>query len=117
MKCPLCGAGVLLRNGAYGEYYSCEKYPDCKYTKQIQKTIGVKCPKCGGDIVEKRGKKKIFYGCANYPECDFSSWNMPTNNKCPKCGQLMALHRYKAGNKLVCITAECGYKEDAPAEK
>ncbi len=116
MKCPICGSDVLLRKGAYGEYYACKNYPECKFTKQIQKKIGVKCPKCGGDIVEKRGKKKIFYGCDNYPNCDFSSWNMPTDNKCPKCGQLMALHKYKAGNKLVCINSECGYKTDAPEQ-
>ncbi|MBQ9921936.1 MAG: type I DNA topoisomerase, partial [Clostridia bacterium] len=113
MKCPVCGSDVLLRKGAYGEYFACAKYPECKYTKQILKKIGVKCPKCGGDVVEKRGKKKIFYGCENYPECDFSSWNMPTDKKCPKCGQMLALHKYKTGDKLVCINAECGYKENA----
>lgn len=116
MKCPECGSDVLLRNGAYGEYYACSKYPECKYTKQIQKKIGIKCPKCGGDIVEKRGKKRIFYGCDNYPNCDFSVWNMPTNKNCPQCGQILALHKYKTGNKLVCINNECGYKEDAPSE-
>ncbi len=115
-KCPECGSDILLRSGAYGEYYACAKYPECKYTKQIQKKIGVKCPKCGGDIVEKHGRKKTFYGCDNYPNCDFSVWNLPTNNKCPQCGQIMALHRYKTGNKLICINTECGYKEDAPAE-
>ncbi|MBE6687685.1 MAG: type I DNA topoisomerase [Ruminococcaceae bacterium] len=113
MKCPECGSDVFLRSGAYGEYYACAKYPECKYTKQIQKKIGVKCPKCGGDIVEKRGKKKIFYGCDNYPNCDFSTWNMPTDKKCPECGSIMALHKYKAGDKLVCINTECGHKEDA----
>lgn len=116
MKCPECGADVLLRNGAYGEYYACSKYPECKYTKQIQKKIGIKCPKCGGDIVEKRGKKRIFYGCDNYPNCDFSVWNMPTNKNCPQCGQMLALHKYKTGSKLVCINNECGYKEDVPSE-
>ena len=35
----------------------------------------------------KYGRNKtVFYSCSGYPECDFSSWDLPTNEKCPQCG-------------------------------
>lgn len=105
MKCEVCGAGVVLRHGKFGDFYSCEKYPECKYTKQIANKIGVVCPKCGGDIVVKRGKKRIFYGCTNYPECDFSTWYLPTGKLCERCGSPMVIK--KQGEEPVCSGKNC----------
>ena len=31
-KCPQCGGNLILRNGAYGRFYGCSNYPNCKYT-------------------------------------------------------------------------------------
>ncbi len=106
MECPECGGKVLLKKGRYGEFYACERYPECKYTKQIAKEIGVACPKCGGKVVSKRAGKKVFYGCDNYPKCDFSSWYMPTGEKCPHCsdGYMM---RKKADDAPVCSNKSC----------
>ena len=30
IKCPLCGAPMILRKGPYGEFWGCSKYPKCK---------------------------------------------------------------------------------------
>ena len=60
------------------------------------------CPKCGGKIIEKTTRKgKIFYGCNNYPKCKVALWDMPTGNKCPKCGELM-VHKNNAEKCSVC---------------
>ena len=108
MKCELCGADMILRTGRYGSFYACSRYPECKFTKQKVKSLGVKC---GSDIVTKYGKNKtVFYSCSRYPECKFSSWDMPTNEKCPKCGGM--LYRKKGKNQLICKTEGCGYKVD-----
>jgi len=114
MKCDLCGADMILRNGRYGSFYACSRYPECKFTKQKVKPLGVKCPECGGEIVAKYGKNRtMFYGCEKYPDCNFSSWDMPTNEKCPACGNM--LMRKKGKNYLlVCRNAQCGYKAEAP---
>ena len=72
------------------------------------------CSKCGAKVVSKMGRSKtVFFSCERYPECDFSSWDMPTNEKCPNCGK--NLYRKKGKDLLVCLDKECGYKVDAPA--
>lgn len=32
--CPRCNSKLVLRNGKYGEFYGCEKYPQCKFIKK-----------------------------------------------------------------------------------
>ena len=34
-KCELCGADLVLRNGKYGEFYGCSRFPECKFSKKI----------------------------------------------------------------------------------
>ena len=107
-KCELCGSDMVLRKGKFGEFYACSEYPKCKFSKAKTVSIGVKCPNCGKDILSRFGKgNKVFYSCSSYPECDFSSWDIPTNEKCPKCGQM--LYAKKTG-MLVCHNEKCGYK-------
>lgn len=112
-KCELCGGDMVLRTGRYGSFYACVNYPKCKFTKQKTKEIGVACPKCGAKVISKVGKNRtVFYSCERYPNCDFSSWDMPTEEKCPQCGNI--LYRKKGKNLLVCHDKSCGYKVDAP---
>lgn len=114
-KCELCGSDMILRTGRYGSFYACSKYPECKFTKQKVRSLGVPCPQCGADIVTKHGKNKtVFYSCSKYPTCTFSSWDMPTNEKCPTCGSM--LYRKKGKNQLICKAENCGYKADIVEE-
>ena len=32
--CPRCGSPLVLRNGHYGRFYGCVRYPSCKYTRK-----------------------------------------------------------------------------------
>ena len=36
-KCPDCGAKLGIKLSKFGPFIGCEKYPDCKYTKQLGK--------------------------------------------------------------------------------
>jgi DNA topoisomerase-1 len=108
-KCELCGADMVQRSGRYGSFFACSRFPECNFTKQKTKDIGVACPKCASKIVMKNGKNKtVFYSCEKYPECDFSSWDMPTNEKCPECSEM--LFRKKGQATYVCHNKSCGYK-------
>lgn len=57
--------------------------------------------------VRKSKKGKIYYSCSGYPDCKFMSWDIPTGEKCPKCGQ--ALVQTARGN-IKCSNKECDYK-------
>lgn len=110
-KCELCGADMVLRNGKFGAFYACSKYPECKFTKQRTRELGVDCPKCQAKLVTKYGRNRtVFYSCERYPDCDFSSWDMPVKENCPQCGKM--LFRKKGKPMLICHDKDCGYKRE-----
>jgi DNA topoisomerase-1 len=78
-KCPDCGGALVLKEGRFGPFLACSKYPKCKFTKTVIKKIGMKCPDCkDGEVIERRTKKgKLFWGCTNYPKCKWASWEFP----------------------------------------
>ncbi len=87
--CPECDADLIVKIGRYGRFVACSRFPKCKFTKPY--TTGARCPKegCTGDVIERTSKTgRTFYGCSLYPDCTFSSWQMPLNMACPKCGNL-----------------------------
>ncbi len=94
-KCPECEEGKLVeRQGRYGTFISCSRYPKCKFIKKDENNTagdtGVKCPVCNkGTMREKRGRFGIFYGCSNYPDCKNIIKSKPTGKLCPECGSLM----------------------------
>ncbi len=109
-KCPECGSELVIRKGRFGEFISCSAFPKCKYTKNLQKQAkkepvktGIKCPECGGDIIERISRRGKFYGCSNYPKCKFVSTYPPTDQRCEKCGGVMAKRTYKGKEVLECI--------------
>ena len=110
-KCEVCGSDMVLRNGKFGAFYACVRYPECKFTKQRTRELGVNCPKCNAKLVTKYGRNHtVFYSCERYPDCDFSSWDMPMKETCPNCGKM--LFRKKGKPMLICHDKECGYKRE-----
>lgn len=79
-KCAVCGEGdYVLKQGRFGKFLACNRYPTCKSTKPFLVKVGIKCPECKeGDMVVKKGKGRTFYGCSRYPDCKYSSWKKPT---------------------------------------
>lgn len=111
-KCEVCGADLVLRTGRFGVFYACSRFPECNYTLAKDEKLNVKCPVClNGEVLIRRGKKRIFFSCEHYPKCNFSSWDAPTDHKCPKCNKTLFFKKQK--NQLICITEGCGYKAEA----
>ena len=108
--CPNCGNPLVIRKGKYGEFTACSDYPNCKYIKKEIKEENaiIDCPNCDGKIVERHSKKgKVFYGCNNFPKCKTAYWDLPTGEKCPKCGEMITIKN----DEKKC--SSCGYiKED-----
>ncbi|MFA6273532.1 MAG: type I DNA topoisomerase [Candidatus Paceibacterota bacterium] len=98
-SCPECGdkkeGKLVVREGRFGSFISCSRYPKCKFIKkdeaeEAKKKTGVICPICKeGDISERRGRFGIFYSCSNYPKCKFAIKAKPTGKICEMCGSLM----------------------------
>lgn len=111
--CEKCGKNLVIKRGRYGKFLACPGYPECKNTKPILDKVGINCPVCtDGDVVRKKSKKgRVFYGCSNYPDCKFVSWDEPSNEKCPTCGEYMVIKRNKSGKTLKCSDKECGYSK------
>lgn len=65
-KCPECGADMVERKSKKGKiYYSCTRYPDCKFMSW-DITTGEKCPKCKSPLIKKG---KIIKCSSN--DCDY----------------------------------------------
>ncbi|MBQ9010117.1 MAG: type I DNA topoisomerase [Clostridia bacterium] len=109
--CDKCGARMVYKMGRYGRFLACPNFPECRNTKTIVVEIPTPCPKCGAKVLEKISRKgKRFYGCERYPECDFVAWNMPVEEKCPKCGSFMTLTENRRGRFHVCGNESCRYR-------
>jgi DNA helicase-4 len=68
--CRKCETGVLvIRNGKFGEFLSCSRFPKCDYTENIER----RCPKCqSGKMVVKKGRYGNFLSCNRYPRCEYT---------------------------------------------
>lgn len=75
--CPKCKAAMVKRDGKFGPFYACSKYPKCKGTRKVP--YGKKCPDCGNELYATIWKNKNVLFCMGYPECKHSE-KMPKGN-------------------------------------
>ncbi len=118
-KCKECGGEMLIKKGRYGQYLECAKCGAKRPLGGSQPREGEKhegvCPECGKPMRRMRSKSgKIYYGCTGYPDCKFLSWDVPTGEKCPKCGKGYLVKR---GKEIKCSEKSCGYSVPAPEEE
>ncbi len=120
--CEKCGKPLVVKYSRFGKFLACSGYPACKFTKPINKEIGMHCPLpgCSGQVIERRSKRgRVFFGCSEYPKCQFSSWNLPVAEPCPKCGNpyLVVKVSKKSGEQIMCPVAGCGYARPRRGEE
>ena len=113
VPCDKCGRMMVYKQGKFGKFLACPGFPECRNTKAIVQELDVECPKCKGKILIRKSKKgAIFYTCENSPECDFISWDEPTKEICPQCGNvIMKVKPFKRRGPITykCFNAECDY--------
>ncbi|MBQ8444704.1 MAG: type I DNA topoisomerase, partial [Clostridia bacterium] len=67
-KCPECGADMVERKSKKGKtFYSCDRYPDCKFMSW-DITTGAKCPKCQSPLIRKGNLSKCSSASCDYKE-------------------------------------------------
>ena len=66
LKCPECGTGEIVqrRNKQGRIFYSCTRYPDCKWITN-DKPVPIPCPECGNPFVQEKYTKDK----GNFKQC------------------------------------------------
>ncbi|EON90822.1 DNA topoisomerase III [Marinobacter lipolyticus SM19] len=75
--CPKCRTPMREREGKFGRFWACTRFPDCNGTRPLEDTAPadgtsqkpVPCPHCFSPLVRRKGKKGWFWGCSNFPAC------------------------------------------------
>ena len=109
--CEKCGSPMVIRTGKFGEFMACSNYPNCKNIVSLNKPKEVaKCPKCGKPVLERKSKKgTTYYGCSGYPDCNFISWEIPLEEKCPKCNSYLTFKTVYGNIRKKCSSETCDY--------
>lgn len=106
--CEVCGRNMVIKMGRFGKFLACPGWPECKNTKPIVERMPGRCPKCGSGILKRKSKRGyVFYACERGVECGFMSWDVPTAEDCPSCGQTLFKKSGRGRMKPFCINESC----------
>ena len=106
--CEECGRNMVIKIGRFGKFLACPGFPECKNTKPIVEKMPGRCPKCGSTILKRKSKKGYaYYGCERGAECGFMTWDVPTAEDCPTCGQTLFKKSGRGRMKPFCINESC----------
>ncbi len=94
--CEVCGKPLVVKRGRFGTFLACSGYPECKFTKSINRDNGKEsekpvrteeiCEKCGGHFLIKKNRYGgSFLACENYPKCK-NTRPIPIGIPCPEEG-------------------------------
>jgi DNA topoisomerase-1 len=127
-KCALCGAMMVKRWGRFGEFLACERYPECRYTRDLHPdqeavpAVSETCPACGRPMALRRGRWGVFLACTGYPDCRTTRrikiengmvevhHDVPLAETCPQCGKPLARKTGRFGEYVGCTGyPECRY--------
>jgi DNA topoisomerase-1 len=108
LVCEECGVGHMLKKwGKNGWFLSCDRYPECKGTKDLAangapvavRETDIVCDKCGKPMVIRPGRFGEFLSCTGYPTCK-NARPVPLGVACPKCGgDILEIRPKKKGGR------------------
>ena len=114
--CEECGRNMVVKIGRFGKFLACPGFPECTNTKPIVEKMPGRCPKCGSTILKRKSKRGYaYYACEQGAECGFMSWDVPTAEDCPTCGQTLFKKSGRGRMKPFCINESC--KDFLPEDK
>ncbi len=106
--CELCGRNMVVKIGRFGKFLACPGFPTCTNTRPIVERMPGRCPKCGSGMLKRKSKKGYaYYACEKGASCGFMSWDVPTAEDCPTCGNTLFKKSGKGRNKPFCINENC----------
>jgi len=126
-ECPECEIGrLVVREGKFGEFVGCSRFPECTYIKDRKKSeavaTGEMCPLCEKPLVTRQGRRGPFVGCSGYPSCTYIKSDSPPAageaegatpevlGPCPTCGKPLARRSGRRGSFVGCTGyPDCKY--------
>ena len=106
--CELCGRKMVIKMGRFGKFLACPGFPECKNAKPLVERMPGRCPKCGSGMLKRKSKRGYaYYACERGAECGFMTWDVPTAEDCPECGQTMFKKSGKGRMKPFCVNEKC----------
>ena len=113
-QCPECGKPLSIRLGRNGRFIGCTGYPDCAYTRNLEReggeaaeepqvVEGRSCPRCDSSLLVRQGRYGKFIGCSGYPACKYVEpleKPVDTGVGCPQCGSGTLMRRKSRKNKI-----------------
>ena len=125
--CELCGRKMVIKMGRFGRFLACPGYPECKNTRPLVERMPGRCPKCGSGMLKRKSKRGYtYYACEKWQDCGFMTWDVPTADDCPYCGQSLYKKSGRGNQKTFCINPDCenflpedqrGYRRKPAAEQ
>ncbi len=110
IKCPACGAEMIIRIGRTGAFLACSRYPECRETRDYirdekgslkilekERTTGEVCEKCGKPMIIKHSRFGEFLACSGYPKCK-NTRPLSTGIPCPEKGCTGTLIKRRSKN-------------------
>ena len=106
--CELCGRKMVIKMGRFGKFLACPGFPECKNAKPLVERMPGRCPKCGSGMLKRKSKRGYaYYACEKGAECGFMTWDVPTAEDCPECGQTLFKRSGKGRMKPFCVNENC----------
>lgn len=106
--CELCGRKMVIKMGRFGKFMACPGFPECKNAKPLVERMPGRCPKCGSSILKRKSKRGFaYYACEKGAECGFMTWDVPTAEDCPECGQTLFKKSGRGRMKPFCVNEKC----------
>jgi DNA topoisomerase I len=97
LKCPECGAELVVRWGKNGEFIGCSAFPECNFTTDFTRDARGQITLLGLEAAAP-GSQPAPPGQAPTPR----GKPAPTGLPCPKCGKELLLRRGRLGEFLGC---------------
>ncbi len=106
--CEVCGKNMVIKSGRFGRFLACPGFPECTNTRPLAERMPGRCPQCGAGMLKRKSQRGFaYYACDKGRECGFMSWEVPTAEDCPFCGQTLFKKSGKGQKKSFCINDKC----------
>ncbi len=88
--CEHCGRNMVVKTGRFGKFLACPGYPGVHQHQAHRRADAGPLPGAAAPSSSASPQRGYaYYACERGAECGFMTWDVPTDQDCPVCGQTM----------------------------